>query len=336
MKLLLYIVITFVTIISLGHNHIKTNELKNIELIDNNLIYKSNEHAAFTSIINNDDTLFVAFREGPTHNPKTTLEYGRIKIIKRIKNENVDTTTLMCDSMDLRDPFLININGQLRLYCFYTQRKTKGKNFGGTIFFDYKSGDWTSFHNVVLPVDETYVLWKIRKMDNLYYSIGYNMRRGPILFKSDDGIDWSIDSIISANGNYTEGDIVNLNNNNLLIIRNEDTIGAQSVLFNFKNKKFFKRSIASPEILKLDSNYILLGGREYDFDYGKSRPDSIDVSILLINDKLDIIDRLVIPTNRLGDKGYPSFAKRNDTIFISYYFGNYQQSDIYMAKVRVK
>lgn len=311
-----------------------------IDLISNELIYASNEHAAFTSMTDVDDTLFVAFREGKIHNPRNKDEYGHLNILKIVNNNPVDTFCIKCDTADLRDPFFININGTLRLYCFYTQRKNvnEGKNYGGTIYYNYNNGTWSESNKVIIPLEDTYILWKIREIDKEYYSIGYNMKKGPILFQSRDGIEWDPINKISNNGNYTEGDVIKNGDNLIYIIRNEDSIPALSVIANKNSEtiKFLSRSISCPELLRIDNDHILCAGREYDFISNKNRPDSIDVTVLLLDNKCAIKDRIVIPTNRLGDKGYASFWLNNDTIYMSYYYGLFGKSNIYLAKLLIR
>lgn len=308
--------------------------------ISDKLVYKSDKHAAFTAMTCHSETIFLAFREANVHNPKNKDGYGALKIIKRVNDINVDTVTLKCDTADLRDPFLTNINGHLRLYCFFTQRKkpTEGKRYSGTMFSDYENGVWSKFESINISSQETYILWKVRKCGESYYSIGYNMKKGPVLFCSVNGIDWKFVKRISNNGNFTEGDLIENKNKLFSIIRNEDSIGSPSVIFDNEtlSNAFLSRSIASPELIRYNQNTILLAGREYDFPPDKNRPDSINVTLLMLDNDFNIINRLVLPGKRLGDKGYPSFSINKDTIAMSYYSGTSNKSDIYIAKFLIK
>lgn len=338
MKLPLVVFLVVFVILSCTTVVCKKSYKKRLMLISNEMIYGSVRHAAFTGLLNYKDTFFVVFREGEVHDPKNVSQYGRIAVIKRINNQNVDTTYIGTDTADYRDPCLLLVRGKPRLYCFYTQRKTKGEgpNYGGTIFSDYDNGKWSEFKNVRIPLKEKYVLWKVRKIDNDFYSVGYNMKKGPILFKSKDGIDWQFVKKLSDNGNFTEGDLYQDTSKDIVcILRNENSIGSPSVVFskNTNSQRLISKSIASPNIYKIDHNNILCAGREYDFVNHRIRPDSINVTVLLLDEALRVKDRLVIPGSRLGDKAYPGIVVKKDTIYMSYYFGSYNRSDIYMAKI---
>lgn len=310
---------------------------RNLKLISSDLVYSNGKHAAFTSLIGFNDTLFLSFREAPVHNPKNSYEYGRLKVIRLINGYSLDTLEFFCDTMDLRDPFFIEMDSCLRMYCFYTQRKQKGQKYFGTLFSDYINGKWSELNKVFLSTQVPYVLWKVRKMDKLYYSVGYNMNLGLVLFKSIDGINWEFDKRISLNGNYTEADLIKNNSMLYTVIRNEDSIGAPSLFINLQSDSidFLTRSIASPELINIDDSTLLCAGREYDFVADKSRLDSINVSVLMLDRKGKILDRLLMPTNRLGDKGYPSFYQIGDTIFMSYYYGHSNNTKIYIAKIQI-
>lgn len=315
-------------------------ESTHLTLISDKLVYKSDKHAAFTAMVCRNETLFIAFREANVHNPKNKDDYGFLKIIKRVNDINVDTVSLKCDTADLRDPFLISVNGHLRLYCFFIQRKkpSEGNKYSGTMYSDYENGTWSKFESINTTTKETYILWKVRKYGELYYSIGYNMKEGPVLFCSANGVDWKFIKRISNNGNYTEGDLIENGNKLFSIIRNENPIGAPSVIFDSEtlSNASLSRSMASPEIIRYDNNTILLAGREYDFTLNKRKPDSINVTLLMLNNDFKIIDRFVLPGKRLGDKGYPSICIKKDTIAMSYYVGVSNKSDIRMTKFLIQ
>lgn len=339
MRSSLYCILSFFLLVWFGCAFYSNSSVR-LKLISNEILYKSNQHAAFTTISNVEDTLFIVFREACIHNPTNKREYGHLNVIKNYSGLNIDTLILKNDSMDLRDPFLININGNLRLYCFYIQHKTseEGQRYSGTIYSDYIDGSWSKFKSVNILSKKKYILWKIRCIGDKFYSIGYNNNEGPLLFQSSDGIEWLISDTISKNKYYTEGDLIDNNGSLLYVIRNEDYIGAKSLILrdNVDSIFFMMQSVASPELLKIDNDHILCAGREYDFKDVKSSPDSINMSVFLLDTIGNVLDKLVLPTGRLGDKGYPSFQQVGDTILMTYYYGkNRFHSDIYLSKILI-
>lgn len=336
MKNCRYFPLIIVILITWGSIFSSIKDVPKIRIISYEELFRSDDHSAFTSLCEFNDTLFLAFREAPVHNPESKNDYGKLKIIKILNSVSIDTLEFKSDTIDLRDPFLLRLGNSLRLYTLYLQRKkpNDGNRYSGTMYADYLNGEWQQLKKIELPADTTYILWKVRNFNGTFYSIGYNMRHRPIVFRSEDGISWQKYKALSDQGIYTEGDLIENNGILYYLLRNEDFIGAKSVWHADTSKSigFIARSIASPELLRLNDSIILCAGREYDFIEDKSHPDSIDVSLLLMNLDGDILERKVIPTDRLGDKGYPSFCQINDTIYISYYYGHGDNTNIYLSK----
>ncbi len=312
-----------------------------MDLIADDVIYESSYHCGFTALTLYEDTLLYAFREATVHNPKTSDDYGVLKIFKIVDGEIVDTTILAVDSVDLRDPYFFRFKDQLWIYSLYTQRKNAPhKSYSGIMYSYYDGTSWSEFNNIVTDTYQPEITWKVREHKDTLYSISYNMREcsgGPRLMRSIDGINWITKKKLNYPHIITETDIAFKSDSIFFCMRNEEYIGANSIWgyakddFREFDSLYMDYSIASPEIRYLSNGVFLLSGREYAFNNPK--PDSINVTLLKIDSKGKCLDKLTLKNNRLGDKGYPSFVIRHDTLFMSYYFYYKEKSELHLVKI---
>ena len=108
------------------------------QVIGDRVVYNIGNHAAFTGLVVYNEEVFLAFREGEAHRPTSSANLGKIVILKRISDSNwAKIASISEQDKDLRDPFFVEINGQLRLYCGYNYFRDNGEYVhGGTVFFD--------------------------------------------------------------------------------------------------------------------------------------------------------------------------------------------------------
>lgn len=85
-----------------------------IKILRDKIVYDNNNHAAFTGMIEYNGEIYLAFREGVNHASLNDDQYGSLTIMKKDGDEWKKMWSLSHDNMDLRDPYLIVMNGKLR------------------------------------------------------------------------------------------------------------------------------------------------------------------------------------------------------------------------------
>ena len=291
-------------------------------------VYSNHNHSAFTSLILYNNQLWLAFREAPNHKPNSVEEYGRIRIMRNEKNIWETVAVLAEHSMDLRDPFFVILNDSLRLYMGYNQFREDIYEHAGTVYSDFSMNKWSDIMPIVHDVPHVIWLWKIREYNNMFYGVGYLENEKPILLNSIDGIRWTSIAEMNLEGVLSEADLNFINDSCYICLRRDIPVGSSSLWgkakYPFTDFEWseMKNSIASPELFYLNEiGQMLLSGREYAFGR-EGVPDSINVAIFLVDRSGNTKRFHVFDTGRLGDKGYPSFAFRNNRLFVSYYTGN--------------
>lgn len=297
-------------------------------LISDSNVYYNNNHSAFTCLTELRGHKLLAFREGAAHRPTSTEDYGHITILQEKNAQWSKIADLSHPDMDLRDPFFVHINGNLRVYCGYNQFVNDKYQHSGTAYSDLTGTGWTPFVPIQHDVPHIVWLWKIRKYDGILYGVAYLEGEKPVLLKSTDGKLWVTAAEFQLEDVLSEADICFSEDNMYVCLRQDTPIGSLShwgvakypfTLFEWKTMDI---SVASPELFihPLTHN-ILLSGREYDLR-NENKPDSVNVSLFMldINGKAERLH--VFDTGANGDKGYPSFLYKNGILYLSYYYGN--------------
>ncbi len=294
-------------------------------VINDACVYEAGSHAAFTSLEEYNGKLYLAFREAKNH-ISSAGDRGKIKILVKKDNKWEKDYIFSKEGLDLRDPYLLKWEGKLFLYA------------SGHVSELTKKG-WTDLkpirHNAPHPLN----IWKIRSYKKELYGVGNRFDKWPMLMKSKDGINWAVVAEYKLGGYASEADLSFIGDSLFICIRIDNPAGTNSMWgvskypFNVAEWKMLDASIASPEMMVLSSNKILIAGREYDFNkkYGK---DSINVSLFSMNRDGIVAREYVFDTGRLGDKGYPSFAKYNNTLCMSYYTGKMDETEVHFVEFK--
>ena len=168
-----------------------------------------------------------------------------------------------------------------------------------------------------------------------FYGIGYGGNGCPIFLSSDDGVKWhSLATIdISAEGN--ESDMV-FKNDSVYICMRVDPRGSKSLWLQSKypftefDCKQMNICLNSPELfIYQDTEEIFLSGREIIAD--KNLVNSTNVSLFKVDFNGTVDKQHIFQTDNIGDNGYASFVALGDTLYMSYYAGNWEKSSIYVA-----
>lgn len=307
-------------------------------------IYDDGKHAAFTALESLDNHLICAFRSAPNHNPISDDEYGVIKIIESTSGGGIfsESFILAASGKDLRDPFLVNIGGKLRLYCGYNIVKNGQYQHMGTLYSDRQNnGRWTPLKTVIHDCPHVLWLWKIRKHGAHYYSVGYLEGEKPVLLCSEDGIEWDTVSELNINGIFSEADMAFSSDTMYICLRRDEPRGANSIwgksvypFVDFQLKEM-NASIACPEIYyNKCSSHFLIAGREY-VKRTDGKIDSLNLSLFSVNHRGDARRILLLDGTKDGDKGYPSFYDAGDIIYMTWYDGVHPNTAIYMTTIKI-
>lgn len=300
-----------------------------LKIMSDSCIFNQGNHVAFTALEKWDGNLYLAFREGMGHRSVSSLDRGKIRILKREKDSWKTEIIFSHKTIDLRDPSFLIWKNSLYVYTvngFFSKLTNKG---------------WSHLHPIIHDVNHPIGIWKIREYKNTLYGIGYRSGKWPILLSSIDGINWKTVTEFCIGGDASEGDLIFKGDSVFTCLRIDNPIGSNSMWgkskypFNCFEWRLMNVSIASPELfLEPKSKKILLAGREYDFSKDKVKK-IVNVSLFSI-DTNGIDNRLYIfNTGIWGDKGYPSLCNMDDFLYMSYYLGD-SQTGIRLATMKME
>ena len=183
-------------------------------------------YCAFTSLINRNNTFYLAFREGSTH--VSEGDYGVIRILKSVDGEKWENySTLKTDNIDLRDPNLsVMPDGRLLLICGGRYITKDGYYTTKSYYAIEKDEEFTSPRLSCVPqmIDDTHCcwIWKLTWHDNYAYGMAYRndgRNRKASLVKTKDGMNYDFVCDIEVTGNPTEARIRFLDNEMICLLR---------------------------------------------------------------------------------------------------------------------
>lgn len=291
------------------------------------IVYDKQDHAAFTTIEEWHNSLYMAFRTATNHLPQSN-DLGKIVLLKNSGNGWSQENVFEQEGVDLRDPFLIKWNGNLMLYTlgYYSILTENG---------------WTALnrikHNASYPLN----IWKKRSYKNKLYGVGNAGGKWPVLLCSVDGINWDVITTYRIGGDASEADLCFIGDTLYTCVRIDTPVGSNSMWgkspfpFTKTEWRLMDKSIASPEMIHLSDSVILLTGREYILHNADGK-DSVNVSIFEVDKNGNIKNRYLIDKNENRDKGYPSFCVNNGLLYMSYYTGTYDKTLIKLHQFRIK
>ncbi len=293
------------------------------------VVYDNCDHAAFTSIFNNDGQLLMAFREGTAHRPASEAEYGCIKVLTQTSAGWTVSATISDATKDLRDPCIIEVDGHLRMYIGYNTFEAGVYQHSGTVYSDYSNGSWSEVKAVTHDLNHLAWLWKVREHKNKYYSVAYLEGEKPALLVSDDGVIWTTLTLYDLEGILTEADMCFVGETMYVCLRKDTPVsepaywGVASNPFTSFSWTEMERHIESPELLWLPySGKLLLTGRDV--------KTTGEVSVTLFSASFDgsVEEITTMETSFGGDKGYPGLAYCNGTLYCGWYSGTKSAASI--------
>lgn len=314
-------------------------------LLTDESVYFQNDHAAFTAVVSYKGNLYLAFREGLNHVPTTPEEYGVIKILKKVGSGWEFVSEIASNDKDLRDPYFLVVNGELRLYCGYNQNGPKGWEHIATVYSELRGGQWSELRTISHDVNHNVWIWKAREYKGKYYGVAFLEKETPVLMESDDASIWhSLTALeIGGSGVYTEADCCFKGDSLYICIRNDVPKGASATwgksAYPFKefDWKTMDAGIDSPELFLTKTGQILLAGREYQLADGKITHNCL--TIFEIAPLLgEIIQKHVLWQNPIDELlgytevGYPSMAYDGNHLFLSYYQG-YKTTEVRVSEI---
>lgn len=306
-------------------------------VIANDTIYDCNSHAAFTGLINFNGELYLAFRDGNAHRPATMEDYGVIKILVNDGSGWKENATIKDETKDLRDPFLIDMGGKLRVYIGYNTFEGGQYQHSGSVYADLDNGQWSEVRPLVHDVPHVVWLWKVRKYADKYYSVAYLEGEYPVLLSSSDGVHWQTVTFFELAGELSEADLGFIGKTMFVCLRKDKPVGTPSY-WGVSEYPFLAFSweemdicVESPEFLRLPfSNSLLLAGRER---YQSSEEVSVSLYCATMGGELKRV--AIFDTGVGGDKGYPGLTVKDGLLYCSYYTGLHTDSQIRMASLRI-
>ena len=294
-----------------------------------NVVYDNSSHAAFTSLYDNNGTLLMAFREGTAHRPASESEYGCVKVLSKNGADWPVSATISDATKDLRDPFITEVDGHMRMYIGYNTFEQGAYQHSGTVYSDYINGNWSEVKAVNHDLGHIAWLWKVRKHNYKYYSVAYLEGEKPALLVSDNGIDWSTLTIFDLDGILTEADMCFIDETVYVCLRKDTPVsepaywGVASYPFTDFSWREMERHIESPELLWLPyAGKLLLAGRDV--------KENGEINVTLFSASFDgsLEEISIMETSMGGDKGYPGLAYRDGMLYCGWYSGSKSASSI--------
>lgn len=307
------------------------------QLLSDEIVYDSNNHSAFTGLLNFNGALYLAFREGTAHRPSTVEDYGVIKVLSNDGTGWRECCVIKDETKDLRDPFLINLDGKLRMYIGYNTFEEGRYQHSGSVYADFENGVWSGTKTLTHDVPHIVWLWKVRQYKKKYYSVAYLEGEYPALLESTDGITWKTLTFFELEGEMSEADMCFVGNTMYVCIRKDEPVGTPSFWgyaqypFEIFTWKEMDTCVESPEMLRMPySNSLLLTGRER-----QSTTGEVCVSLFKANLYGELTKIATFDSGIGGDKAYPGLTIKDGKLYCSYYTGISTATKVKLATLSI-
>lgn len=304
-----------------------------LSLESSDTVYDNNTHSAFTGLVSHKGKLYLSFREGNAHRPATSADYGVIKILVNNGTSWTESAVIKDENKDLRDPFLIEMEGKLRVYIGYNTFEGDRYQHSGTVYSDFDGNRWSEVKPVTHDVPHIVWLWKVRFFDEIYYSVAYLEGEKPALLSSTDGINWKTVTLFNLEGVLSEADMGFVGNTMYVCLRKDQPVGSRSwwgvSKYPFDSFSWTEMTscIESPELARLPySNLLLLAGRERVQD-----SETVNVSLFSATPEGELNRISTLLSEDGGDRGYPGMAVVGNKLYCSYYSGDENHARIILS-----
>jgi hypothetical protein len=297
-------------------------------------IWDQGRHNAFTDLIRFQDHWFCAFREADAH----VGGDGKLRILESADGENWKSTALLAEpGIDLRDPKLsITPDGRLMAVA-------GGSVYGGTkklqgrqprVAFSKDGHEWSPTRRVLA---EGEWLWRVTWHNGTAYGVSYNLsptkpdaERVLKLFRSPDGLDWTLVAPLDVPDKPNETTVRLLRNGEaMMLVRREagdrgGWIGASRPPYTDWKFAPTKVRLGGPDFIELPDGSLVAGSRDYSQGTAKCS------LFRMTRDSLQPV--LTLPSG--GDCSYPGLVWHDGLLWVSYYSSHEGKTSIYLAKVK--
>jgi hypothetical protein len=304
-----------------------------------------NLHRAFPSIVIDNTSIYIAFREADSH----MAHNGIIKVVKTSKSGNKFETIakIQKNGFDLRDP-KIHINDNGELYVLYAQTKWSSDNFTvqdevasyisflekiSSDKFNVKPAKRVGFLGMEFSNHdrkEWIWLWDLTLHKGYYYGATYTDKKGEVYFvKSKDGVNFNFLKKITLPGHLSEVSIEFDKDILVAVVRND--IGKGYFVRETPNNSewdIFKLPIqlGGPQLNKINDQ-LIMSSRMYSSGGNQMQLYKLDF-------KNGAIQKYLIQLPSTGDTGYSDLKEDEDVLYMVYYSGKFNgKSDIYLARI---
>lgn len=293
------------------------------------IIWKGDSHAAFTALVEYQDTLYCAFRNANMHADISGNDCGVIKIIRSGNGEKwEDYLTFTESGYDLRDPQLsVTPVGEMMLLTEkvkYENGKAITRNT--CVSFIKSKRQYTPLQSVTFDVSQNWNwIWNVEWIDGVAYGFCYAPFFGMV--KSSDGINYDLVDIINLQRNPSEGSIAKLNSNHYLAVVRTDGVAYLGIYDVNEGKWRWKdcdEMIACPKVINY-KNKVYVVGRSY--------IGGLKTSVYKFNKRNKEL-RCLVRLSGGKDCSYPGLVYHDGKLYVSYYKGDGSSSDIYLATIK--
>jgi hypothetical protein len=160
-------------------------------------VYADGRHNAFTSLVNWQGQLYLAFRSGTRH-VKPGYPDGEIRILRSGDGgQSWDQAALLSSpGLDMRDPKLLATTERLYVHCFGYRDAERRDAF---VCYTEDGDAFTPFERAVAE-DNMVIWWPVQHAGGFYAS-GYRYHGNKkdirsVLYRSDDGLGWRFVSVV--------------------------------------------------------------------------------------------------------------------------------------------
>lgn len=299
-------------------------QVDDIVLIDNDY------HNAFTDLQKFNGQLYLAYRQARGHIPKTTQDYGSVKILLQSEKGWHEYATIQKKDWDLRDPKLYVFQNKLCVLCGYSYLVNSKLEKQGTCISFCENGTFTEPLPVKTDADHSVWIWRMCVIDGMCLGIGYLEGYKPLLLESNNLFDWRVLSELPVEGIPTEADVTLYDDTIMVVLRRDgETAYFCSKPMESTDWRCIDMGLQfdSPCIGYVDENSIVVAGRLY-------KEDKRETGILNYkyhSNKYKILDATSINS---PDCAYPGIGVFDNSLYMSYYEGNYTKAKIHIRSYK--
>ncbi len=304
--------------------------------IEGCVIWYNNNHSAFTSLVRYKGKFYCAFREARSH-ISSGDDFGIIRIISSRNGKKWKSVALLSkEFVDLRDPWLsITPTGLLMVSMGGSSAKY---NFRAQVSFSKNGNIFSEPEPVQFEYEGANVHgwpWHLTWHNGIGYTVMY--RSGVIvLLKTRDGIHYDLITQLQAPGFLDESVIQFLPDERMVILTRREFDIKTSLLWvsepPYIDWKYYDTQvyIGGPELMVLDEEHLLIGGRKVD--------EKGQYTCIWTSDLRGHLTEILSFHNPVFDCSYPSFYKKGKILWCTYYasYGKHENAAIYLTKIPLR